>query len=312
MTKQSVWGDGGLNHAKPSHHQVSAPACTAGVQRGQTSVGRVLQSVFPSRLHASSTVCTARSTAVLSNRLSRDRAVSRRILRATAGSRTTARTALYYSPKSRAAALKKGAFDGLLGNIFQRVARAGLLPDKPAGSIDSTGLESHYVSRYFLKRRSRLKQYRPWIKVTLVCEHSTHLVAAAVVNLAPTNDAAHFCDAVVDAVQHIPFSTLSADGAYDSEVFHALCREHLGIHSTAIPINTRGLKNPVRTGRYRRQMQKSFPKRMFGQRWQVESTISQLKRHLGSALTAKSHAGRVHEVFLRVLVHNLMILKRCA
>jgi hypothetical protein len=153
-----------------------------------------------------------------------------------------------------------------------------------------------------------MKRYRRWIKLTLVCEHQTHLIASAVVNLGPTNDASHFCEAIEQASAHLRLKSLSADGAYDSESFHALCREQLGTERTAIPINARGYEGPVKSGQYRLEMQDNFPRKLFRQRWQIESTFSQFKRLLGDALTATTHDGRVREVLLRVVTHNLTIL----
>lgn len=153
-----------------------------------------------------------------------------------------------------------------------------------------------------------MKRYRRWIKLTLVCEHQTHLIASAVVNLGPTNDASHSREAIEQAAAHLRLKSLSADAAYDSEPFHAICREQLGIGRTAIPINLRGLDGPIKSGHYRLEMQDNFPRKLFSQRWQIESTFSQFKRLLGDALTATSHEGRFREVLLRVVTHNLTIL----
>jgi hypothetical protein len=49
-------------------------------------------------------------------------------------------------------------------------------------------------------------------------------------------------------------------------------------------------------------------RRIYGQRWQVESAFSRHKRLLGAALRARSHAARERECFLRVLTHNIMLL----
>jgi hypothetical protein len=153
-----------------------------------------------------------------------------------------------------------------------------------------------------------MKRYRRWIKLTIVCEHLTHLIASAVVSVGPSNDATDFPEAVTQASSRLRLASLSADAAGDSEPLHALCREELGIRKTAIPINKRGFDGPVKAGRYRLEMQNEFPRKMFGQRWQIESTFSQFKRLLGDALTATSHAGRLREVLLRVVTHNLTIL----
>jgi transposase len=90
----------------------------------------------------------------------------------------------------------------------------------------------------------------------------------------------------------------------------------LGIRSTVIPLCRRnnGRKRPKTE--YRRQMVKRFRKkprgsrhkRVYGQRWQVESGFSRHKRLLGSALRARLWANQKREVLLRVLTHNLMLL----
>ena len=62
--------------------------------------------------------------------------------------------------------------------------------------------------------------------------------------------------------------------------------------------------------RYRRKLDRRFPKKAYGQRWQIEATFSMLKRHLGSALTRRKPWDINREVLLRVITHNLMIIKR--
>lgn len=106
-----------------------------------------------------------------------------------------------------------------------------------------------------------------------------------------------------------------ADTAFDSENRHRLAREDLGIRDCVIPINPRR-HNCLPSGRYRRQMVRRFRpkpegsryKRVFGQRWQVESLFSRHKRRLGSALFGRSEQSRTRECYLRVLTHNIMLL----
>ena len=49
-------------------------------------------------------------------------------------------------------------------------------------------------------------------------------------------------------------------------------------------------------------------RRRYGQRWQIETVISMIKRNLGSALRARTTIRRRHELLLRVLTHNVMLL----
>jgi len=49
-------------------------------------------------------------------------------------------------------------------------------------------------------------------------------------------------------------------------------------------------------------------KNRYGQRWQVETVNSMLKRLLGSALRARKYWSRGREIALRLLPLNIMIL----
>jgi IS4 transposase len=55
-------------------------------------------------------------------------------------------------------------------------------------------------------------------------------------------------------------------------------------------------------------MQKHFPKKLYGQRWQIECVFSMLKRNLGASLRARHHHSQTREIRARILTHNLAIL----
>ena len=113
----------------------------------------------------------------------------------------------------------------------------------------------------------------------------------------------------------VTWDRVLADAAFDAEEHHRYARDGLGIRSSVIPINARGHGGEP-GGKYRGQMARRFaPKpegsrhrRVFGQRWQVESAFSRHKRRLGSALGGRSNASRERECQLRVLTHNIMLL----
>jgi len=164
------------------------------------------------------------------------------------------------------------------------------------------------ISRHFLRRSGRMKRYRRYPKLTILCQNATHLIAGVAVRAGPCNDSPDLAPVVRQAARRLKIQTLYADAAYDSEANHRLCREELGIAQSVIPVNDRGHPEAIPQGTYRRQMKEQFPAEHFGQRWQVESVFSRLKRRLGPALRSRSEAGRTDECFLRVLTHNLMIL----
>lgn len=189
------------------------------------------------------------------------------------------------------------------------------MPPKIRAIVDSTGFDARTVSRYYVLRRGRRGHQKRWPKLTAVLEASTHIFLAARVTRGPSQDAPHLRPALRDAVRRCPIDTVLADAAYDSEANHRHTRRHLGVRSTIIPLNRRGTRKHPPT-QYRRQMLNRFrpkPKnsshrRLYGQRWQIESGFSRNKRVLGSALRATKWVNQKKELLLRAIVHNLMII----
>jgi transposase len=199
----------------------------------------------------------------------------------------------------------------LLAKIFDYARQCRLI--KATGShicsIDSTGMENHYVSRHFLRRKGRrTDKYRKWIKLTVVCENQSYLIASAIVSTGPSTDCHYLKPAVKQAVKHVSIDTLLADSGYDAEYNHQFCRDEFGIRSTVIQVNDRGLKYSRTGGKYRRRMKQCFPAASYRKRWHVESVFSRFKRRLGNALTARKNESRTSECLLRVLTYNLMIV----
>jgi len=141
------------------------------------------------------------------------------------------------------------------------------------------------------------------------------LILAAVVDRGPKPDMVEFYALLHQALERQRFRRLLGDAGYESEEAHRLCREKLGVESI-IPTTIRGrprhdgYPRPVR-GKYRRQLHRHFPKKTYGQRWQIETVFSMLKRRLGSALQRRRPFAINREVILRVITYNLMIV-HCA
>jgi Transposase DDE domain len=182
------------------------------------------------------------------------------------------------------------------------------MTERPEAAVDATGLESRHTSRYFFVRAGRSQGAHGWVKLTVACDTRSHFFAAATVSMGPGNDSPQFKPTLQQASLVVSWDRVLADAAFDSEENHRLCREDLGVRSTAIPINRRNQGRKWPKTKYRRQMKKRFPKRKYGQRWQAESAFSRHKRRLGSALSSRSEEAREREARLRVLTHNLLLL----
>ncbi|MHC4292534.1 MAG: IS5 family transposase [Planctomycetota bacterium] len=213
--------------------------------------------------------------------------------------------------------LRKASAEALLRSILQQCRKAGLLKAKSKqAAIDSTGMETRHVSQYYTKRCKRHQGHykRRFPKLTAICDTDNHLLLGMVIDRGPKLDYAEDEATVKNALSQQEFKILLADAGYESERFHKFCRDQLSIESI-IPTTQRGRSrkdgtSKAVTGHYRKQMQNNFPKNVYGQRWQIETVFSMLKRNLGSALRARKYQGQNREIRLRVLCHNLMILRR--
>ncbi len=177
-------------------------------------------------------------------------------------------------------------------------------------------METRHVSRHYAKSSWHHSAHwkRGFPKLSAVCDVKSHIILAGHVDRGPKPDVVEFPELMLQALSRHGVKTVLADSGYESERAHVLCREELGIESI-IPTTVRGKKRKdgrpraIRS-RWRRRLKRWFPRRKYGQRWQIETVFSMVKRNLGSALKARKPHSLNREVILKVIVHNLMILKR--
>ncbi len=181
-------------------------------------------------------------------------------------------------------------------------------------AIDSTGLESHYTSSYFVRRRARgTKEYENthytrFPKVGIVMDCASFLVLAGVPSWGPSPDIIHFKKALTDAAGKKDIVRVTADAGYDAEHAHVFAREVLHIKSI-IPNRIGRPTKKLPSGKYRRQMALRFDKTRYGQRWMIETLNSMFKKRLGSFLRARSYWSQMREIMLRLFTFNVLILR---
>jgi len=278
----------------------------------QSQLARLFFSLFTSRFYTTSAICNIGVAPVPQDRLSWHNPDAQGLFRPSQSLGFKETATLFHTLLCRETARKKRAFESLLNGILEQAEAMGLLDEHPQAAVDATGLESRHTSRYYVRRKGykRFLRYH-WPKITAVCDTKTHLFAGCIVSRGPGNDSPEFGPAVIQASKFVQFDLLLADAAYDGEHNHRLCREELGIVETIIPLNRRRSRKWPKT-KYRREMKEHFDKERYNQRWQIESAYSRNKRLLGSALRARTEQSRERECFLRILTHNLMIIRRAA
>jgi hypothetical protein len=203
--------------------------------------------------------------------------------------------------------------------------------------------ESHHVSRHFEKRckqserqarkkqrqadakqsqaqqkaakvaanRRRAQVVKRLPKLSLAVHAASHLILAARATTGTGADHAHFVPLLGQTRTRMSVTVALADAGYDSEANHWMARRVLGVRSL-IPATIGRPSAHGPTGHYRRLMRRRLKtgsdKRCYGQRWQVETVNSMVKRNMGAACRARTPWGRKRDMLLRVVTHNLMIL----
>lgn len=149
-------------------------------------------------------------------------------------------------------------------------------------------------------------------KLSIAVAASCHLILAARATTGMGAGHPHFEPLLFDARRRAGVKVAACDGGYDSESNHEIARRDMGVRSIIPPDIGRPSDKPPKT-HYRRLMRQRFDREAdratYGQRWQVETVNSMIRRNLGSAPRATTARRRSRELLLRCIVHNIMVLE---
>lgn len=186
-------------------------------------------------------------------------------------------------------------------------------------AADSTGLDTHHVSRYFIWRTHRDKtgktprkkvSYRKYGKLMLLVCCMSHLILSAVASAGPTPDIDQLEGLMGRLPQQVTIERLLADAGFDSAFNHRLLRDEHGIVSTIPPKHGRPTTDPTKlpADPYRRLMKTRFNQEAYNRRSQVETVNSMIKRNYGTCLRGRTYQSRRRDMLAMVLTHNIAIL----
>ncbi|PJE64859.1 MAG: hypothetical protein COU90_01175 [Candidatus Ryanbacteria bacterium CG10_big_fil_rev_8_21_14_0_10_43_42] len=127
---------------------------------------------------------------------------------------------------------KKNTLDKLITEILSLAVKGKIMKKKILlSALDGTELESHHISKYFVKRRDKsasyyqMTHYTRYPKVGIIVDCKSHIILSGIPGRGPFPDHVHFKKAVTEAQKNISFQTLLADAGYDSEKAHVFARE---------------------------------------------------------------------------------------
>ena len=209
--------------------------------------------------------------------------------------------------------LRNAAVQKLLDASVDRTSRGGRRQRVKRAAVDSTGFEVQQTSHYFVRRRAKgrkdwqITTYKRFPKLDLLVDCSNHMVLAAMAERGPGPDITHVVPIVYQACGRAEIETLLADAGYDAEWVHWLGREAMEIRTLIPPKIGRPTDKPP-TGYYRRLMSQRLHLTCYGQRWQVETVMSMVKRRQGSAVNARTYWSQCRALMLKAVTHNILIL----
>lgn len=222
----------------------------------------------------------------------------------------------HYTTLQKAARRLSGrdSLDRLMDDIIRTSTNMKLMKKTVRlAAIDSTGFESHHVSAYFVRRKSKgggLVQettYTRFPKVGIVIDRDSYLVLSGIPSWGPSPDILHFRSALRGALKRKSLHCIVADAGYDAEHAHQFAREECNIESI-IPNRIGRPTTKLPTGMYRRLMATHFKKKLYGQRWNIETVNSVIKRRLGSFLRSRSYWAQMREMLFRLFTYNVMVV----
>jgi hypothetical protein len=214
--------------------------------------------------------------------------------------------------------LLEKSFRRLITTTVERARKRKLLSRRVRlAAIDTSGFESRHTSRYYAWRRKKVGKYRRkcsviyrrYPKLGLVCDTVSHFILAARASQGPQPDFGDFEPLLVEAHARANLKTIAADAGFDSEANHRLARDDLGIQSLIPPEHGRPPAGEP-AGRYRKQMKRHLHESRYGQRWQVETVNSMIKRLSGEVVNARTYWRRCRLLLLKTLTHNVSILRQ--
>ena len=281
----------------------------------QGSPAAVLSSLQPQEVHPAAVVRLSGPQRVLQDRLSRHRGDTCRPLRPARGLGPQEGPPLDHPSKGVATSLAQHPGAEAAGRHRRPRQAATATQTPPAREEIGRRLQRFRgaTSHYFVRRREKggkhwqSTTYRRFPKLAVLSDCSSHLVLAAVPERGPGPDITHFERIVRQACPRVRMETLLADAGYDAEWVHRLGRDDLGI-TTIIPAKIGRPTEKAPTGYYRRWMSQRIHLTSYGQRWQAETTISMIKRRLGSAVNARTYWSQCRALMLKAVAHNILIL----
>src|SRR5262249_25652192 len=179
-------------------------------------------------------------------------------------------------------------------------------------AFDATGLDGGRRSTYYVRRwggtqkRWQTVVYSRFAKLELSVDCASHLLLAVGAGRGPRVDVDRFVPLLDATVEQVHRDAALADAGFDAAPQPPYAREAKGVRSS-LPAKIGRPTDEPPTGRYRREMKQRLHKDygQYGQRWQVETGISMLKRRLSHSVNGHTYWSQCRDVWLLAITYNI-------
>jgi Transposase DDE domain len=193
----------------------------------------------------------------------------------------------------------------------QAIEKKLLKPVVSLAAIDGTGFDAGHRSRYFTLRtrqtntKIKLSRY-PY--ATIICDTKSRFALGVHASFGPWPDIRHVKKALGKIPKNIKIKDMVADAGYDAEWVHEYAKKKYGIR-TIIPAKIGRVTPNLPKGKHRRKMVLRFPKKAYGQRWQLECLNSVFKKRVGSVISARSRRAQRREILIKSCAYDVLLLR---
>jgi len=177
-------------------------------------------------------------------------------------------------------------------------------------AVDSSGIKLYNSGQWI---REKHKKKGPFLKIHVAVNIKTKQVVAISITEDSVGDNKEALSLIDKAGEYAPICSGLFDGAYDTyEIWEGL--EQRGIQplirlrKNAVADYWKSWQRAKTVKEYKKNEKKWVKEKGFGQRWQVETWFSSLKRRFGEHCTATKPRNVLHEVLFKTALCNKMIV----
>ena len=176
-------------------------------------------------------------------------------------------------------------------------------------AADSSGFSTCRFDRWYDEKWGKTKSQRQWLKAHIGVGTLTKIIAAVDITPGNVHDSPMLPGLLNSIAKQFTMDEVSADKAYLSDANLRHIEGHGAYPYIPFKSNTTGKGSPMwrRLYGYFLLNEESW-KAHYHQRSNVETAFSMVKGKFGDSVRAKSDAGQVNEILLKILCHNICVL----